>query len=96
MKNQKEIEAAAARVRAKQEDLETACMLAELLTVNDLERLLKVDKRTIQRLCKRGQLPLPLKLGGLNRWRFEDIQAAIDRLDHRVGRKIPTVATVEA
>ena len=36
-------------------------------TVADLERLLRVDRRTVARLVKRGQLPPPLKLGGSNR-----------------------------
>ena len=47
--------------------------LEPLLTVDDLERLLRVDRRTIARLCKRGQIPPPLKLGGSNRWRTRDI-----------------------
>jgi predicted DNA-binding transcriptional regulator AlpA len=63
-------------------------LLEPLLTTPDLERLLKVDRRTITRLVKRGELPAPLKLGGSNRWRAEDINAAIDRLAHRAGRRI--------
>jgi predicted DNA-binding transcriptional regulator AlpA len=54
--------------------------LEPLLTVEDLERLLRVDRRTVARLCKRGQLPWPLKLGGGNRWRSEDIADALDKL----------------
>jgi predicted DNA-binding transcriptional regulator AlpA len=63
-------------------------LLEPLLTTTDLERLLKVDRRTITRLVKRGELPAPLKLGGSNRWRPENINAAIDRLGHRAGRRI--------
>jgi predicted DNA-binding transcriptional regulator AlpA len=59
--------------------------LEPLLTVEDLERLLRVDKRTVARLVQRGQLPKPLKLGGGNRWKAVDIEQAIDRLS-RVGR----------
>jgi len=70
-------------------------LLEPLLTTSDLERLLKVDRRTITRLVKRGELPAPLKLGGSNRWRPEDINAAIDRLGHRVGRKIELVGAEE-
>jgi predicted DNA-binding transcriptional regulator AlpA len=55
-------------------------LLEPLLTVEDLERLLRVDRRTVARLCKRGQLPQPLKLGGSNRWKAEDIAAALERL----------------
>ncbi len=51
-----------------------------LLTVEDLERLLRVDRRTVARLCKRGQLPQPLKLGGGNRWKADDVAGAIDLL----------------
>jgi predicted DNA-binding transcriptional regulator AlpA len=54
--------------------------LEPLLTVPDLERLLRVGRRTIERLCKRGRLPRPLKLGGQNRWRAEAISAALDAL----------------
>ena len=66
-----------------------------LLTTSDLERLLKVDRRTVSRLVKRGELPMPMKLGGSNRWRPEEISAAIDRLSRRVGRKIETVGEEE-
>ena len=48
--------------------------LEPLLTVEDLERMLRVDRRTIARLCKKGQLPPPLKLGGSNRWRVRDME----------------------
>jgi predicted DNA-binding transcriptional regulator AlpA len=48
--------------------------LEPLLTVADLERLLRVDRRTVRRLWQRGQLPRPLKLGGGNRWRRRDIE----------------------
>jgi predicted DNA-binding transcriptional regulator AlpA len=45
-----------------------------LLRVEDLERLLRVDARTIRRLWQRGQLPKPMKLGGQNRWRMRDLE----------------------
>ena len=41
--------------------------LEPLLTVADLERLLRVDRRTVRRLWQRGQLPRPIKVGGGNR-----------------------------
>ena len=66
-----------------------------LLTTSDLEQLLKVDRRTVSRLVKRGELPMPMKLGGSNRWRPEEISAAIDRLSRRVGRKIEPVSEEE-
>ncbi len=54
-----------------------------LLTVEDLEQLLRVNRRTVSRLCKSGQLPQPLKLGGGNRWRVKDIVDAVDSLKSR-------------
>jgi predicted DNA-binding transcriptional regulator AlpA len=65
--------------------------LVPLLTVNDLERILRVDKRTVARLCKRGQLPPPIKIGGGNRWRADDIADAIDALERGHERR-PEVA----
>ena len=63
-------------------------LLEPLLTVEDLERLLRVDRQTVARLCKRGQLPQPLKLGGGNRWKAEDIATALDALrSYRVLRQ---------
>jgi predicted DNA-binding transcriptional regulator AlpA len=48
-----------------------------LFTVIDLERLLQVDKRTVYRLCKQGVLPQPLKVGGSNRWRPNEIAESL-------------------
>jgi predicted DNA-binding transcriptional regulator AlpA len=53
-------------------------VLEPLLTLKDLERLLRVNERTIYRLCERGQLPRPLKVGAGNRWRAQDIANLID------------------
>ena len=55
-------------------------LLEPLLTTSDLQRLLKVDRRTVGRLVKRGELPVPMKLGGSNRWR-----APSPRLSNRKG-----------
>ena len=70
---------------------DSARSLEPLLTVEDLERLLRVDRRTVARLCKRGQLPQPLKLGGGNRWKAEDIAEALDKLQqgHRREEVVP-------
>jgi predicted DNA-binding transcriptional regulator AlpA len=71
---------------------QTATLLFQpLLTTSDLEELLKVDRRTVSRLVKRGVLPMPMKLGGSNRWRPEEISAAIDRLSRHVGCKIESL-----
>ena len=64
-------------------DVAARAPLEPLLTVEDLERLLRVDRRTVARLCKRGLLPRPIKIGGSNRWKPEDIADAIDTLRHR-------------
>ena len=61
-------------------DVAARAHLEPLLTVEDLERMLRVDRRTIARLCKKGQLPPPLKLGGSNRWRAKDIEDALELL----------------
>ena len=61
-------------------DVVARAHLQPLLTVEDLERMLRVDRRTIARLCKKGQLPPPLKLGGSNRWRVKDIEDALELL----------------
>ncbi len=52
--------------------------LEPLLTIDDLEQLLRVNRRTVSRLCKDGKLPRPFKLGGGNRWRSRDIVEALD------------------
>jgi predicted DNA-binding transcriptional regulator AlpA len=54
--------------------------LEPLLTMGDLERLLRVDQRTVYRLVERGQFPRPLKVGGQNRWKPEDISDALGRM----------------
>jgi excisionase family DNA binding protein len=48
--------------------------LEPLLTIEDLERLLRVDKRTIRRLWERGEIPAPMKIGHANRWRMKDLK----------------------
>ena len=64
----------------KKTDVAARAHLEPLLTVEDLEQMLRVDRRTIARLCKKGQLPSPLKLGGSNRWRVKDIEDALELL----------------
>jgi predicted DNA-binding transcriptional regulator AlpA len=57
--------------------LQASAQLGPLLKVGDLAQLFRVDKRTIKRWCKQGQLPPPLKIGGSNRWRMLDIEEVI-------------------
>jgi predicted DNA-binding transcriptional regulator AlpA len=61
-------------------DAPARAQLDPLLRAEDLVRLLQVDRRTVRRLCLKGQLPMPLKVGGSNRWRPDEVNAAIDRL----------------
>jgi predicted DNA-binding transcriptional regulator AlpA len=70
---------------------DSARTLEPLLTVEDLERLLRVDRRTVRRLWKRGQLPQPLKLGGSNRWKAEDIAEALDKLQQQRPKELVPV-----
>jgi predicted DNA-binding transcriptional regulator AlpA len=53
-------------------------LLEPLLTIADLERILRVSRRTVSRLCKNGKLPRPLKVGGSQRWRARDIAQVLD------------------
>jgi predicted DNA-binding transcriptional regulator AlpA len=68
-----------------------ALRLEPLLTTADLRALLRVDRRTITRLYKKGVLPRPLLLGGLNRWRPDEVAAAIDRLGVRADKTCAVV-----
>jgi excisionase family DNA binding protein len=54
--------------------------LEPLLTVGELEALLQVHRRTISRLCKRGRLPAPIKIGNSNRWKPAEINKALGQL----------------
>jgi predicted DNA-binding transcriptional regulator AlpA len=53
--------------------------LAPLLKIEDLEQIFRVDRKTISRWCKKGQIPAPLKLGGSRRWQAEDIARVLER-----------------
>jgi predicted DNA-binding transcriptional regulator AlpA len=75
MKSAEEIKEFLERMRKEEQDRQTAIMQMELLTVKDLRRILKVSRRTIERLVKRGLFPPPLKLGAASRWRLADISS---------------------
>jgi predicted DNA-binding transcriptional regulator AlpA len=51
--------------------------LEPLLTMKDLEDLLRVHRRTISRLCKSGRLPAPIKIGASNRWKLSEINKVL-------------------
>jgi predicted DNA-binding transcriptional regulator AlpA len=61
-------------MRQKRNESERQEPCEPMLTVEDLERLLKVTRRTIARLCLTGRLPRPVKVGGRNRWRTSDLR----------------------
>jgi len=61
--------------------------LEPLLTVEDLEGLLGVSKRTILRLRKQGLIPEPLQIGGSHRWRHAAIVAALDAIENGCGQE---------
>ena len=76
--------------------LATKVSLVPLLAIEDLERVLQVHRRTIARLCERGVLPQPIKLGGSNRWRAHEIEEALRLLapSKRVCRQEAAMASV--
>jgi excisionase family DNA binding protein len=45
-----------------------------MLTTLDLMKKFKVSRPTIRRWAEKGVIPLPKKLGGVVRWREEDIE----------------------
>jgi len=65
---------------ANESDPALDVQLDALLKVDDLERILRVDKRTIFRLCLIGQLPKPVRIGGSRRWKKQDIEMLINKL----------------
>lgn len=52
--------------------------MQSLLTIDDLERLLKLHRRTIARLCAAGRFPRPVKIGSSNRWKREDVERVLN------------------
>ena len=46
-----------------------------VITDGELADLLKVSKATVRRLWWRGEMPAPVKIGAINRWRRTDIDA---------------------
>jgi predicted DNA-binding transcriptional regulator AlpA len=64
-------------------DITNRELLEPLLTTRDLMRILRVDKRTIARMCERGQLARPVKIGCCNRWRARQIEELISGVQQR-------------
>ena len=52
--------------------------MTTLLTTKDIQDRLGISECQVYRLIRAGTLPRPIKLGNANRWRPEDIEAALD------------------
>jgi excisionase family DNA binding protein len=51
-----------------------------VINVSEVAELLGVNSRTIWRLCQRGELPAPIRLGPrILRWRLADLREHLDR-----------------
>ena len=49
-----------------------------LLKVEEIASRLGVSRRTVYRLADVGQLPAPIRLGGMIRWRASEIERWLD------------------
>jgi excisionase family DNA binding protein len=70
-----ELPLAAGVKRALMCDVQKPTTPARLLTVRDLAERLAVSDATVRRLRRRGVLPQGIELGGVLRWRPEEIDA---------------------
>ena len=57
-----------------------------LLTASEVAGMFGMSKRTVWRLAGGGQLPRPVKVGGLTRWLRSEIGATLEKV--RKGRKL--------
>ncbi len=57
--------------------------IERLITAADFAAALKVSTRTLSRLRARGQVPAPVTVGGILRWRACDVRDYVDRLAPR-------------
>jgi predicted DNA-binding transcriptional regulator AlpA len=63
----------------------------ELLTVDDLSRLLKRSRASLHRDLSANRLPRPIKLGSAVRWRRQSIVAWLDQAENENARRQPGV-----
>lgn len=54
---------------------------AALLSAEEVGRLLGISTRTVWRMLSADEIPTPIKVGALTKWRREEIQAMIDLAD---------------
>ena len=55
----------------------TPRVMSDLLTVNDVAAKINCSSRSVYRLADAGRMPRPVKLGGLVRWRRDEIDTWI-------------------
>jgi excisionase family DNA binding protein len=53
--------------------------MRELLTLKELCRRTGVHRSSVYRMIRRGEWPMPLKLGASSRWPAEEVDAALQR-----------------
>ena len=51
----------------------------QLITAEELAKLMQVSERTLWRLLSSGKLPKPLRFGRNTRWRLADVNDWIQR-----------------
>ena len=59
---------------------------SQLLTAEQVARLLAVSVKTVRRMTRRGELPRPVRIGRQVRWRLADIERFIKRLGANGGQ----------
>ena len=52
--------------------------MTALIPVRTVAEMLGVHRATVYRMAARGDIPKPLHIAGLTRWRRADIEALID------------------
>lgn len=57
--------------------------MEELLTIDDLSMILKIDKKGAYSRLEKGQLPKPLRIGKSLRWRAESVRKWIEEQEKK-------------
>jgi excisionase family DNA binding protein len=55
-------------------EVESEMTGAALVTAGHVARMLRVSKRTVWRMLSAGRLPVPIRVGGIVRWRIDEIK----------------------
>jgi predicted DNA-binding transcriptional regulator AlpA len=76
--------------------LSPASIMPELMTADDVAELMRVSRRTVFRLRRRGLLPPPVNLSDkLVRWRWSDLRDFLTTLTPRQTRRHDMTQEVE-